>query len=88
MKKIIAIFAVAIFFVGCSENPASPTNGTYCYEKKISYADVTGPIYGQYYDQWMTGNCEYLVSDHCGQIRDPNKVISIQECAPATYIPN
>jgi hypothetical protein len=88
MKKIIAIFAVAMFFVGCTENPASPTDGTYCYEKKIGYADVTGPIYGQYYKQWISKNCEYTINGHCGKIIDENKVITIQECAPATYIPN
>lgn len=88
MKKIIAIFAIAMFFVGCTENPASPTDGTYCYEKKIGYVDVTGPIYGQYYKQWISRNCEYTIGGHCGKIIDENKVITIQECAPATYIPN
>ena len=88
MKKIIFACIVAMFFIGCTENPTGPSSGIYCYDKYLTYNDVTSPAYSQYYDKWISNNCGYTIASVCKDIKDSAKVITIQECVNGKFIPN
>ena len=79
MKKIIFAMISATMLIACADNGVSAPSEI-CYDKKLTYSDVTSPEYSQYADEWNEGACVAKYGPDCAQW-DANYTITIRECA-------
>ena len=52
MKKLILLTLTAITLIACADNGVSAPSQI-CYDKKLTYQDVTSPEYRDYETEWL-----------------------------------
>ena len=79
MKKLILLTLTAITLIACTDNGVSAPSEI-CYDKKLTYQDVTSPEYRDYETEWLEKAC---VSKKYGSeciYWDFDYVLTVREC--------
>ena len=79
MKKIIFAMISATMFIACADNGVSAPSEI-CYDKKLTYQDVTSPEYRDYEAEWLEKACVARPDAEC-IYWDPDYVLTVRECA-------
>ena len=79
MKKIILLTLTALTLIACGDNGVSAPSQI-CFDKKLTYSDVTSPEYRDYADEWLEKACVARPDTEC-IYWDPDYVLTVRECA-------
>ena len=78
MKKIIFAMISATMLIACADNGVSAPSEI-CYDKKLTYQDVTSPEYRDYETEWNEKAC-VSPGPECTDW-DFDYVLTVRECA-------
>jgi len=78
MKKLILLTLTAITLIACGDNGVSAPSQI-CFDKKLTYSDVTSPEYRDYEAEWLEKACVSPGSE-C-TYWDFDYVLTVRECA-------
>ena len=79
MKKLILLTLTTITLIACGDNGVSAPSEI-CYDKKLTYQDVTSPEYRDYESEWLEKACVSKYGSEC-TYWDPDYVLTVRECA-------
>lgn len=77
MKKLLLLTLTAITLIACADNGASAPSQI-CYDKKLTYQDVSSPEYKDYEAEWYEKAC-VSPGPEC-TYWDFNYILTIREC--------
>lgn len=78
MKKLLLLTLTTITLIACADNGVSAPSQI-CYDKKLTYQDVTSPEYRDYEAEWYEKACVSPGAE-C-TYWDPDYVLTVRECA-------
>ena len=80
MKKFILLTLTAITLIACADNGVSAPNQI-CYDKKLTYQDVSSPEYSDYEAEWYEKACvtKSTYSYEC-IYWDFDYILTVREC--------
>ena len=78
MKKLLLLTLTAITLIACADNGVSAPSQI-CFDKKLTYQDVTSPEYRDYEAEWLEKAC-VSPGDEC-TYWDVNYILTVRECA-------
>ena len=79
MKKLLLLTLTAITLIACADNGVSAPSEI-CYDKKLTYQDVTSPEYRDYEAEWNEKACVSKHSDNRCRYWDYDYILTIREC--------
>ena len=79
MKKLLLLTLTAITLIACADNGVSAPSQI-CFDKKLTYQDVTSPEYRDYEAEWLEKACVARPDAEC-IYWDPDYVLTVRECA-------
>lgn len=79
MKKLILLTLTAITLIACADNGVSAPSEI-CFDKKLTYSDVTSPEYRDYEAEWLEKACVAKPGDEC-LYWDNSYILTVRECA-------
>lgn len=81
MKKIILSMISATMLIACADNADNGASAPreICYDKKLTYQDVTSPEYRDYEAEWLEKACVAKPDNEC-IYWDPDYVLTVREC--------
>lgn len=81
MKKLLLLILTAITLIACADNGVSAPSQI-CYDKKLTYQDVTSPEYRDYEAEWLEKACvtKSNYSFEC-LYWDNSYTLTVRECA-------
>lgn len=83
MKKLILLTLTAITLMACADNgvsaPSDSSPRQICYDKKLTYQDVTSPEYKDYEAEWLEKACVAKPDTEC-IYWNPDYVLTVREC--------
>ena len=84
MKKLLLLTLTAITLIACADNgvsaPSDSTPRQICYDKKLTYQDVTSPEYRDYEAEWNEKACVSKHSDNRCRYWDYDYILTVREC--------
>lgn len=78
MKKFILLTLTAITLIACADNGVSAPNQI-CYDKKLTYQDVSSPEYSDYEAEWYEKACVNTNGIKC-IYWDFDYILTVREC--------
>lgn len=79
MKKLILLTLTAITLIACGDNGVSAPSQI-CFDKKLTYSDISTSQYSDYADEWNEGACVSTRGDRC-IYWNYDYVLTVRECA-------
>ena len=85
MKKLILLTLTAITLIACADNGVSAQSDStprqICYDKKLTYQDVTSPEYRDYEAEWLEKACVSTSNYSFECIYwDNSYILTVREC--------
>lgn len=79
MKKLLLLTLTAITLIACADNGVSAPSQI-CYDKKLTFQDVTSPEYKDYETEWYEKACVSIIDGSC-VYWDAAYILTVRECA-------
>lgn len=79
MKKLILLALTAITLIACADNGVSAPSQI-CYDKKLTYQDVSSSQYSDYAAEWYEKACVSNYGSEC-IYWDFDYILTVRECA-------
>lgn len=79
MKKLILLTLTALTLIACGDNGVSAPSQI-CFDKKLTYSDVTSSQYSDYEAEWDEKACVSRRGSEC-IYWDTDYVLTVRECA-------